>query len=30
MNAYSIAAFIFVIAIPARMLIKALNGKNPL
>lgn len=30
MNAYSIAGFIFLISIPARMLIRALFGKNPL
>ena len=30
MNAYSIAGFMFLICIPARMVIRAFLGKNPL
>lgn len=30
MHAYSMAGFIVIISIPARMLFKALHGRNPL
>lgn len=30
MHAYSLASFICVISIPARMLIRAFHGRNPL
>lgn len=30
MNAYSVAGFLFLISVPARMIIRAFRGKNPL